>query len=90
MDVSTWLQAIASGVAILGAIGFVGRWVIKKYLSELKPNHGTSLNDAIKLQVIPLIIDLSLDMKEVKSDIKELNKAHNILEGRFEQHVEEE
>lgn len=46
-----------------------------EYLVELKPNHGSSLNDTVKLEVLPLLKDVSLQVAK--------------LEGRFEQHVVE-
>jgi hypothetical protein len=76
------LQGISAALAILGAIGFGIRWIIKHYLSELKPNHGTSLNDKINLEVIPLLRELRDN--QIKISIKVAK-----LEGRFEQHVDE-
>ena len=76
------LQGISAALAILGAIGIALRYLVKHYLSELKPNHGTSLNDKIQLEVLPLLRDLR--DHQIKIAIK-LAK----LEGRFEQHVDE-
>lgn len=76
------LQGISAAIAILGAIGIALRYLVKHYLSELKPNHGTSLNDKIQLEVLPLLRDLRDN--QIKIAIK-LAK----LEGRFEQHVDE-
>jgi hypothetical protein len=50
------------------------RWTIKHYLSELKPNGGSSLKDAINR--------IAVDMVEVRVSLSR-------LEGRFDQHVEE-
>lgn len=82
MNVSTWLQAISAALAILGAAGIGLRYLVKHYLVELKPNHGSSLNDAVRLQVLPLVQELAKDMTEVKVCIAK-------LEGRFEQHMDE-
>jgi len=76
------LQGVSAFLAILGAIGISLRYVVKHYLSELKPNHGTSLNDKIQLEVLPLLRDLRDN--QVKIAVK-LAK----LEGRFEQHVDD-
>ena len=81
-SLSNWLQAISAAIAIIGTIGFGLRWIIKHYLAELRPNHGTSLNDKINLVIIPLLEKLS----ESQDDIKERVVK---LEGRFEQHVDE-
>ena len=74
---------IVSGViALLAFAGAVGHWVIKKYLAELRPNHGSSLHDKVTLEVIPLLKELRTDQVVIKSQVDK-------LEGRFEQHVEE-
>ena len=47
MTPNDWV-AIASGVCAVTASLFMGlRWVIKSYLSELKPNSGSSIKDQI-------------------------------------------
>lgn len=76
------LQGISAALAIVGALGLGLRWTIKHYLSELKPNHGSSLNDKIQLEVLPLLRDLRDN--QVKIAIKVAK-----LEGRFEQHVDD-
>ena len=76
------LQGISAALAIAGALGLGLRWTIKHYLSELKPNHGSSLNDKIQLEVLPLLRDLRDN--QVKIAIKVAK-----LEGRFEQHVDD-
>jgi hypothetical protein len=50
------------------------RWTITHYLSELKPNGGSSLKDAIN---------------GIASDMIEVRVSLSRLEGRFDQHVEE-
>ena len=52
----------------------------EEYLVELKPNHGSSMNDALRLQVIPLLEAVREDQITIKSQVDK-------LEGRFEQHV---
>jgi hypothetical protein len=59
----------------VGAAVIIGiRWTITHYLSELKPNGGSSLKDAINR--------IAVDMVEVRVSLSR-------LEGRFDQHVEE-
>ena len=90
LDIPTLVATIASGLFIAGAIITGIRWLLKnhtesmmkEYLVELKPNHGTSLNDAIVKQVIPMLQELR------ENQVKIANKVAK-LEGRFEQHVEE-
>ena len=48
MTANEWV-GLAVGLSTLGATGLVAlRWVIKSFLSELKPNSGSSLADAIR------------------------------------------
>ena len=76
------LQGISAALAILGAIGLAFRWTIKHYLSELRPNHGSSLNDKINLEIIPLLKDLRNNQEKIALKVAK-------LEGRFEQHVDD-
>jgi len=81
-NLSNWLQAIAAAIAILGTVGWGFRWTIKHYLSELRPNHGSSLNDKINLVIIPMLEKLSQSQDHIEERVIK-------LEGRFEQHVDE-
>jgi len=51
MTAQDWAGFILTIISILGAVGLVGRWIVKKYveeiLSELKPNSGTSIKDQV-------------------------------------------
>jgi len=74
LSVQDW-AALSSTLLGVGAAIIVGiRWTIKHYLSELKPNGGSSLKDAINR--------IAVDMVEVRVSLSR-------LEGRFDQHVEE-
>ena len=76
------LQGISAALAILGALSFGLRWIVKHYLSELKPNHGSSLNDKIQLEVLPILRELRDRQENIAVQVAR-------LEGRFEQHVVE-
>ena len=76
------LQGISAALAILGAVGIGLRYLVKHYLSELKPNHGTSLNDKIQLEVLPILRELRDKQENIAVQVAR-------LEGRFEQHVVE-
>lgn len=56
--------------------------ITNEYLIELKPNHGSSMNDTVKLQILPLLQAVREDQIAMKSQVDK-------LEGRFEQHVVE-
>jgi hypothetical protein len=51
MTAQDWAGFILTVLSILGAVGLVGRWIVKKYvediMSELKPNSGSSMKDQI-------------------------------------------
>jgi len=104
MDAATLTATVSSSLFIAGSVGGIARWYVKQhstealkeYLEELKPNHGGSLNDAVKLEILPIIKGLKEDIKEMKGDLKEL-RTHQIevvkdlsrLEGRVQSHIEE-
>lgn len=58
------------------------KWLVKRYLSELRPNGGSSIHDKINKEVIPML-------KELRSEQVNIGEKVAKLEGRFEQHVEE-
>jgi ribosome recycling factor len=51
MSAQDWAGFILTVLSIIGAVGVVGRWIVKKYveeiMSELKPNSGSSLKDQV-------------------------------------------
>lgn len=57
MSIADWATTISGFLAVLLAAGASLRWLIKHYLSELKPNSGSSMNDRLtrvetKLEII--------------------------------------
>jgi hypothetical protein len=75
MSALDWSAFLAAITATLAGFGAFTRWIIKAYLAELKPNGGSSLNDKIKLEVLPMLIDIKTEIAEVK--------------GRLDQHLQE-
>ena len=47
MTASNWAGLIVSIIAIVSAFAGAVRWLVKHYLSELKPNSGSSMRDSI-------------------------------------------
>ena len=47
MTIADWATTISGFLAVLIAIGGAFRWLIKNYLSEMKPNGGSSMKDSI-------------------------------------------
>jgi hypothetical protein len=93
MTISDWATTLSGFLAVFVTIGASVRWLIRhyiagfkneliEYLIELKPNHGSSLNDIIRLEVLPTV-------KELRENQIEIGIAVAKLEGKFEQHIEE-
>jgi len=47
LSIADWATTISGILAVTVAAGASIRWVIKHYLSELKPNSGSSMNDRL-------------------------------------------
>lgn len=47
LSIADWSTTISGVLAVTVAAGASIRWVIKHYLSELKPNSGSSMNDRL-------------------------------------------
>lgn len=82
MSVESWIAITTGQITLLGAAAAGIKYLVKKYLSELRPNGGSSIHDKINKEIVPLLKELREDQINIK---KELSK----LEGRFEQHVDE-
>jgi hypothetical protein len=75
MSALDWAGFAAAVTATLTGVGMLTRWVIKSFLSELKPNGGESLSDKIRLEILPMLIDIKTDLAEMK--------------GRLDQHIKD-
>jgi hypothetical protein len=86
MTAADWATTLAGFTATAAFIGVIGSWLLrawmKSFLSELKPNGGSSLNDKINLEIIPML-------KELRGDQIVIGEKVAKLEGRFEQHLED-
>ena len=47
MTIQDWASLIVAILTIVSSIGLSIKWMVKHYLSELKPNSGTSMKDQI-------------------------------------------
>lgn len=47
MSPDQWAGLLVSITVLLGGFTAAVRWLVKHYLSELKPNSGSSLNDRV-------------------------------------------
>jgi len=97
MTASDWATVIYSYCFVVSGVGSVLWFVAKKAIkhiveeskedlkvikSEVTPNHGSSMSDVLKLQVLPLLQELRVNQVEVQQSVSK-------LEGKFEQHIEE-
>lgn len=57
MSIADWATTVSGFLAVLLAVGAAFRWLVKNYLSEMKPNGGGSMRDdvtAIKVMLAKL------------------------------------
>jgi len=47
MSVQDWLGLILTALSIVALVAGGIKWLVKHYLSELRPNSGTSLKDQV-------------------------------------------
>lgn len=82
MSIDAWIGVTSAEIGILVAAAAGVKWLVKKYLSELRPNGGSSIHDKINKEMIPLL-------KELRTEQIQIGQKVAKLEGRFEQHIEE-
>jgi len=82
MSIDAWIGVTSAEIGILVAAAAGVKWLVKKYLSELRPNGGSSIHDKINKEVIPMLKELRVDQISIGEKVAK-------LEGRFEQHVVE-
>lgn len=47
MQANEWIAVIVGVISIVTGFGAAVKWLVKHYLSELKPNGGSSLKDKV-------------------------------------------
>ena len=82
MSIEAWIGITSAEIGILASAIAGVKWLVKKYLSELRPNGGSSIHDKINKEVIPIL-------KELRTEQVNIGEKVAKLEGRFEQHVDE-
>jgi hypothetical protein len=87
MSAADWATTLAGFTATAAFIGVIGSWIMrtwmKGFLNELRPNGGSSIHDKINLEIIPML-------KELRQDQVIIGEKVAKLEGRFEQHLDDE
>jgi hypothetical protein len=62
MTIQDWASLIVAILTIVSSIAFAIKWMVKHYLSELKPNSGSSMKDQISR------LETSLDDQRIDSE----------------------
>lgn len=82
MSVQDWAGLILSVLTIIGALSAGIKFLVKHYLSELKPNSGSSMKDQIS-RLEQRINEADISRKQMKEDHKvmkdKLDHMYDIL-----------
>ena len=72
MTVQDWASLIVAILTIVSSIAFAIKWMVKHYLSELRPNSGSSIKDQVNRleQKVEIIYDIILSNSEKPSKRK--------------------
>jgi hypothetical protein len=79
MTIQDWASLIVAILTIISSIAFAIKWLVRHYLSELKPNSGSSLKDQVSR------LESALDEQRVDSIMsrerqeKKLDQMYKIL-----------
>ena len=66
-----WAGFAAALTATIAGVAGMIRWMTKSYLEELKPNGGGSLSDKIKLEILPMLTEIKVDVAQIKGRLDE-------------------
>jgi hypothetical protein len=76
MTIQDWASLIVAILTIVSSFGLVVRWLVKHYLSELKPNSGSSLRDQVNR------LENALDEQRIDS-IESRNRQESKLDEMY-------
>jgi len=62
MTIQDWASLIVAILTIVSSIAFGIKWMVRHYLSELKPNSGSSMKDQISR------LELAVDDQRIDSE----------------------
>ena len=79
MTIQDWASLIVAILTIVSSIAFGIKWLVKHYLSELKPNGGSSVKDQIN-RLESALEDQRIDsMNSRDRQEKKLDEMYQIL-----------
>jgi len=76
MTIQDWASLIVAILTIVSSIAFSIKWLVKHYLSELKPNGGSSVKDQINR------VESALEDQRIDS-IKSRNRQESKLDDMY-------
>jgi len=76
MTIQDWASLIVAILTIVSSIAFSIKWLVKHYLSELKPNGGSSVKDQINR------LETALDEQRIDS-IESRNRQESKLDEMY-------
>ena len=77
MTIQDWASLIVAILTIVSSIGLSIKWMVKHYLSELKPNSGTSMKDQISR------LETAVDEQRIDS-IKSRDRQEKKLDDMYQ------
>ena len=77
MTVQDWDSLIVAILTIVSSIGLSIKWMVKHYLSELKPNSGSSIKDQVSR------LESALDEQRIDS-IKSRDRQEKKLDEMYQ------
>ena len=79
MTIQDWASLIVAILTIVSSIAFSIKWLVRHYLSELKPNSGTSMKDQIS-RLETAVDEQRLDsIKSRDRQEKKIDDMYNML-----------
>jgi hypothetical protein len=77
MTIQDWASLIVAILTIVSSIAFSIKWLVRHYLSELKPNSGSSMKDQISR------LETALDEQRIDS-IKSRDRQEKKLDEMYQ------
>lgn len=79
MTIESWIAVAVGIITIITSVAMFIRWVVKHYLDELRPNHGSSIKDQItRLEERQAAIEKTMGSQHGKLERK-IDKMYDIL-----------
>ena len=83
MTPADWASIVVAVLTVFAGFAAGLRWMVKHYLWELRPNGGESLNDLIKLEILPIthknnenITTLLIEQAAIKQRVADHLESH--------------